>query len=216
MHNKLPPLAASLATLLIAATAQAADMTVTAKVFPSACSLNVGDGGTFDVGDISHSSLSAEGADTPIATNFMSFDLQCQAPTLIGLKTFDNRLGSAAEPENAADEPQFGLGVDHSGNKIGNYSLATYIPTINGAPGYLIYSTNNGQTWSSTWTNVFFQPNNTNYITSFTSVTETTPIAVDSVAGTLWARVEINDKAELDLSRVIEIDGLTTMELTYL
>lgn len=204
--------AAPFAALLWGNVAYAAsDLFITAKVIPSStCSISIDGGGMFDAGEIPLSSLADEGMDTGLQGGSLSFSIQCRNPILVGLKTIDNQLGSAVDGG-------FGIGYDHSGNKLGRYNLTMHTGIVNGSSGSFVESTDNGETWLTPSTSLRLSPDS-NHVSSFASSAGSAPIPVDSVTARLDAAIYITDKAGLDLdgTDAIPIAGSATLEMRYI
>lgn len=210
--------AAPLAALLLSNIANAAtnsDLSVTARVLPSACTLSLANGGVFDFDDMFASTLAASG-ETALPAKTQSYTISCTAATHVGLKVTDNQAGTSS----SQDSNSLGLGTDAAGNNIGYYAVHSLDnPVVNNSAGNYLTTSTNGAIWSLDNSSVTIVPLE-NFMFSFIIDSRPgplpSPIAITSVAGSFKVDVDIAPKSELDLTRVVNLNGSATLELVYI
>ncbi|WP_339482278.1 DUF1120 domain-containing protein [Pseudomonas sivasensis] len=209
---------ALLSLLLAAGTAiQAAsqvDLAVTGRLTPTACTPLLSNGAVIDYGKISRQDLNVDkGTRLPIKP--LQVSIACNGANRFALRMRDNRDGSAM----VNSEIYYGLGLDHSGNRIGLYSMA-FDPrqtTVDGST--LVYGTES-TTGGLAWRTANLNPINIgakSYL-GFTDIAGSTagPSAIQELTSTVQVETVINATQNLDLSRDIALDGLATLEVVYL
>ncbi|CAN0643631.1 DUF1120 domain-containing protein [Burkholderia cepacia] len=201
-------------TLSGAGVASAADLSVNGQIrLDGACSLALGNGGTFDLGTISHKDLK-EAEETylgPPSGLWISLGIHCQAPTKVALRMLDNRAGTSTSSVAWA----FGLGA--SGDKnVGWYSV--WVDRINGdgEPGlHQVRKSPGSQAWEAP-TVGWGWATRVSWLYSWAEQGQTLPQAFQDISGELELFAHIAPAKDLDLSQEIAIDGSATMELVYL
>jgi type 1 fimbria pilin len=214
---------AALATMLAAASfgahaAETADLAVQGMIRPSACNVSLSGNGTVDYGTISALTLS-ETAGTALPSRDFTLSVNCDAPTVIGFVTTDNRAGTVSNTAGRAtgalnDLHYYGVGaVD--GRNIGAYQIYRSTATADGSPVALFWSQNSGSTWSSTTDRDWGLPGIRTH--SWGATDATTPGAYSSIVQQFTLRLGIAPTSELPpLDNSIAIDGLATFTLVYL
>ena len=209
---------ALLSLLLAAGTAvQAAsqvDLAVTGRLTPTACTPLLSNGAVIDYGKISRQDLNVDkGTRLPIKP--LQVSIACNGANRFALRMRDNRDGSAM----VNSEIYYGLGLDHSGNRIGLYSMA-FDPRQTIVDGStLVYGTES-TTCGLAWRTANLNPINIgakSYL-GFTDIAGSTagPSAIQELTSTVQVETVINATQNLDLSRDIALDGLATLEVVYL
>ncbi|VEI65425.1 DUF1120 domain-containing protein [Serratia rubidaea] len=233
MQQSVCALAVLAATTLPAMAASTVDVRVIGTITPAACTPTLSGGGTVDYGAINPTTLSP--ADyTVLPEKTLDFSVTCDAPAKIALKVINGRPGSlAGSTENisgagpapagvqlfsVANTAAVGLGKDGSAN-IGGYGLRfvpgtvqadsvnvdplrTSDPTLaswgaGAASGSILY---NGPVLHNTW-----------------AATGTmTPVAFETLTAKFGVQAYLNHASELDLTKPVALDGLSTIELVYL
>lgn len=218
MHKLIFAAAAPLAAMLLSNTVHAAtnsDLSVTAKVLPSACTLSLGNEGVFNYGDMTPEILDADNSMTDMPPKTNSYSITCPTAMYIGFKTVDGREGT----DVGGMDFTYGMGTDADGTKIGYYSIFSDSgPVINNSVGDYVVSSNNGADWSFRGERVDLR-HNPSYIASFVlggRPGSATPTPVSSVTSNLWVVSYIVPKALLDLTRVVNLNGSATLELFYI
>ena len=121
------------------------DLAVTGLITPTACTPQLSDGAVIDYGKISQQDLKVDRS-TRLPVKPLHVNIACNAPNRFALRMHDNRDGSAM----VNSEIYYGLGLDHSGNRIGLYSM-TFDPlqTVvdSTAQAYGTESTTGGLAW---------------------------------------------------------------------
>lgn len=211
---------AMLATLVMSAAssvlaANTADLTVTGKITPVACTPNFVGGGTVDYGNINASTLSSS-KEVTLAAKDVAYSITCDASIVMATKWIDARRGTAYK--SAVVGSEFGLG-ESGGSKIGSYRILEKSKNLvaDGKPAALLSSWNNGA-WSPIGVSSLGQVHDAtgSERVSFAPSGTTVPGAYSTVSGKLTVEATIAPTSALDLSSDVQLDGLATMEVIYL
>ncbi|MGP2408157.1 DUF1120 domain-containing protein [Yersinia sp. 2545 StPb PI] len=221
---------AVLATTSLPAFAESVDVRVIGTITPTACTPVLTGGGTIDYGAI-HPNTLAKDAYTTLAEKQLDFTINCDAPAKVAVQVINYRVGTL--PDAAADTANggqpvtsvtifgtnsnyvAGLGL-HDNNKIGGYGMR-FVPgtyTADSAPVVSIYRPSPTSAWVVTSTGSIFSTATRG--ASWAAPGTTTPIAFTTLTGKLGVQAYINKASELDLTKPIALDGLTTIEIVYL
>ena len=190
------------------------DLAVTGLITPTACTPQLSDGAVIDYGKISQQDLKVDRS-TRLPVKPLHVNIACNAPNRFALRMHDNRDGSAM----VNSEIYYGLGLDHSGNRIGLYSM-TFDPlqTVvdSTAQAYGTESTTGGLAWRTANLNPISIGANS-YL-GFTDIAGSTagPSAIQELISTVKVEAVINATQNLDLSSDTRLDGLATLEVVYL
>ncbi|WNJ78480.1 DUF1120 domain-containing protein [Cedecea neteri] len=212
--------------------ADSVDIKVVGTISPTACTPSIAGGGTLDFGTIKTDSLDATGY-TALTTQESALTITCIAPTLVGVKAIDGRpnsiagvsasslAGGAAAPAalNWNGYNVVGLGQQDGTTAIGGYSL--YVKggnaTADNATVDVIVSEDAGHnTWSKPATLNLYGTGSTPRVLTVAATGTTSPLAFSNMTVNLGVQAYINEKAELDTSKAISLNGMTTIELDYL
>ncbi|NMX68594.1 DUF1120 domain-containing protein [Pseudomonas sp. WS 5059] len=199
---------------LPAAAASTVDLSVTGRITPTACTPLLSSGGLIDYGKISQQDLNLErGTRLPIKQ--LQVSIGCNAPSRFALRMRDNRDGTAT----VNSEIYYGLGLDHSGNRIGLYSMSfdprhTLVDST--ATVFGTESTTGGLAWRTANLNPI--DIGANSYLGFTDIQGSTagPSAIQELVSTVKVEAVINARQNLDLSRDTPLDGSATLEVLYL
>jgi hypothetical protein len=203
---------------------------VVGHIGPTACTPVLAGGGTIDYGNIQPSSLAAD-AFTVLEEKQLDFSITCDAPAKVAIKATSQRGDSAVKTDGTLTEMALvpgmfgatggagvvGLGLDGA-KGIGGYSirLAAGTMTADDVAVDSIQSTGNTTSWAKTSYGVLINTIASPRYASWAATGTTTPIAFTTLAGKLGVQAYINKASELDLTKPIALDGLTTLELVYL
>jgi len=223
-------LKALLLTTLVAASssafaAESADLAVRGTIRPSACNVELSGGGVLDLGTISATTLS-ETEGTRVAQRSMTMTVNCDAATMFGISTTDNRAGTVGATALAARgtdwraNAMMGLGTV-SGTSIGAYVV--YFPNDglvgDGSPIDGIYT--HGTTWAANFRDYGFgttgiaMPGIRTH--GFATRGETLPTAFSTVTQPLNIEVFVNSTDTLPaLTGGVPLDGSVTFQIQYL
>ncbi|NVZ68984.1 DUF1120 domain-containing protein [Pseudomonas costantinii] len=216
MNLHLMPVAALtlLGTYTLANAASTVELTVTGLITPMACTPVLSSGGLVDFGKISQKDLN-QATGTRLPLKYLTLTVSCNAPGRYALRMRDNRDGTA----HVNSEIYYGLGLDHSGNKLGVYSVSfdpkqTVVDDLSQIYG--TESTTGGLAWRTSNTNPIDIGSRS--LLGFTDVVGSTagPSAVQNLSSTLKLEAVINAKQNLDLSTDTPMDGSATLEVVYL
>lgn len=199
--------------------ANTADLKVIGKIIPSACTPTFSSGGVVDYGTIDGSTLSATAA-TPLGTKSIPYTVSCTSAMKIGLRFTDNRQSSVYSGGAQLDPNTtglFGLGMDGSA-KIGNYGILNNDDkTADGVSVSSIQTRDSGSTWIEvTKANGGYTSANPSIFYSFAQPGQNTPVAARLFTGAFDVYASVAPTSELDLSHEINLDGLATLEISYL
>ncbi|MBH1930374.1 DUF1120 domain-containing protein [Serratia rubidaea] len=229
MQQSVCALAVLAATTLPAMAASTVDVRVIGTITPAACSPTLSGGGTIDYGAINPTTLSA--ADyTVLEEKQIDFAITCDAPAKVAIKAINGRPGTAAGstegPGGFGGSPVpllgdsgnrvVGLGLDGTA-KIGGYAVAVKAGTVtaDGTVVASVQSLDNGTTWMASPAGSLGAYGSV-LLSSWATGGTTTPIAFENLAGKLAVQAYLNHASELDLTKPVALDGLTTIELVYL
>jgi hypothetical protein len=237
MLNQIQKTFCALAVLTagsLPAWAESVNLSVTGTIDPAACTPTLGSSGTVDYGRINANQLSADSY-TQLGTKEIDLTITCSAPAKVAIRAVNGRVGSLAAPSersaggtpapfilNNAIPSAVGLGLDGT-TKIGGYSVnlgSVTVEATNGNIGNILTLTalysSNGSDWNGvdTASTSLYRTNTDNYISW--GANQSTPAAFTTMATTLKVNAYINKSTELDLSKPVNLNGLTTIELVYL
>lgn len=233
MRNFVKQTACALAVLATSSAAMAAeslDIKVIGTITPAACVPTLSGGGTIDYGTIPPDSLKQD-AFTTLDEKQINFTITCDAPTKVAVTAKSGRGASAVQQSNGSlvdmstgnngmfdgiNISAVGLGLD--GDKgIGGYGLRLAIGTMvaDGTPVDSIQSDGNTTSWSKAQTGSMFSSTSQRYVSWAASGT-LEPVAFTTLTGKLGAQAYINKASELDLTKPVQLDGLSTLTLVYL
>ncbi|MEI2604189.1 DUF1120 domain-containing protein [Erwinia aphidicola] len=225
-----------LAMAVLASTATAAlaadsvDVRVIGTIVPASCTPSLSGGGTVDYGTIKADSLNATGY-TSLPEKQLDFSITCDAPAKVAIQGVNGRAGSMAGVTESANTTGtvpvaifgmsnvggVGLGMDGSA-KIGGYSIridkATAVADGNAVD--VISVTGGGQPWAKPAdSSLLFSPVWSRRV-SWSNPGSLAPVAFTTMTGKLGVQGYINQRSQLDLTKPVHLDGLTTIELIYL
>ena len=184
------------------------DLFVKGRILPASCDINVSND-TVDLGDMLASELSQDSVNTLGVDGKLDFVINCNAPTLVAMRSIDNRAGTALTD----DHESFGMGLDSAGNRIGRFKMYMNISTAFGLTSITSY--NGGAIWKS---GGFLSPGKGSLHgagANKNGVWELQPIT--SIAGNfVFTNMYLAPMKDLSLGDEVKIDGHATMELVYL
>ncbi|MEG5569403.1 DUF1120 domain-containing protein [Enterobacter bugandensis] len=221
---------AVLATASLPALAESVDVRVTGTITPVACTPTIAGGGTIDYGTIDPASISDTDY-TVLPEKQVDFSIACDAPAKIAIKAINGRPGTlagatesvsgGAAPVNlfgAINQGAFGLGLDGT-DKIGGYGIRIAQGTVqaDGTAVDNILRNTPTAAWISVGTGVgsLINASNVRHV-SWAASGSLDPIAFTNMTGKLGVQAYINKGSELDLTKPVTLDGLTTIELVYI
>lgn len=213
--------------------AESVDLTVTGTITPAACNPGLTGGGIIDYGVINPGTLSPT-ALTVLPIKTLTFSIACTAQVKVAITAINGRVNTAAgvvTPGTNSDgltpvtlfggttTGVAGLGLDSVNSaKIGGYAVRI-------DPGSVIADSNSVLSLRKTvaditWINDaesgdLYDPATTRMI-SWAAASTDFPVGITNLTGTLSVQAYLNNSTELSLNHVITLDGLTTLELSYL
>lgn len=236
MMNAIKKTACALAVLATTSTAvmaESIDVKVIGTITPPACKPTLGGGGTIDYGNIPVASLSNDTV-TILGEKQVDFSITCDAPAKVAVHAVGSKADTAT---NVIKSPTgydtftgtlfgvtslgvVGLGVS-DGKNIGGYGIRL-VPgsySVDGTDADTIVRKEVGGVWvlsKNYFAGSLFNTTYKDLQTSWAPKGQVIPMAFKTVAGKLGVQAYINKTSELDLSKPINLDGLTTLELVYL
>ncbi|NWC57323.1 DUF1120 domain-containing protein [Pseudomonas sp. Y39-6] len=190
--------------------ASSVDISVVGTIIPSACTPTLSDAGTVDYGKISINDFPRLGEMVlPAAT--INLEVTCDAPTLMAVRSLDNRAGTAAVQSPSHDPlTVYGLGLASGGQKIGRYELKMNDVTADEQPRVVIESIDK-ETWFAA-DNATWQPRWLRTVSNGNII----PVAVTTLKTDLMLSTVLAPKDSLPGEEEIQIDGSATLDVIYL
>lgn len=233
MMNAVKKTACALAVLATstAVMAESIDVKVIGTITPTACKPTLTGGGTIDYGTINPNTLKKDEF-TILAEKQIDFAITCDAPAKVAIAAKSGRGESAVNKDGKltvistdtgsalfgnSGVAAVGLGLD--GTKgVGGYALRLQAGTMqaDGKNVDSIQSNGNTTSWAKTEYGSMFNNTSSQRYASWAATGTLTPIAFTTLSGKLGAQAYINKASELDLTKPVKLDGLTTLELVYL
>ncbi|MEN5017012.1 DUF1120 domain-containing protein [Erwinia sp. Eh17-17] len=215
--------------------ADSVDVRVVGTIVPAACTPSFPSGAVVDYGTIKASSLN-QTSYTVLNEKAVAFAITCEAPTKVSLRAINGRPNTAPDSQDGsygfAVAPMgisllgksfplgvAGLGLDGS-KAIGGYAMALDNSSFK-ADGVAISPirqtfTNNPSVWSVSDGTLFPITVNQAPPISWALSGQLTPVAFTALSGQLRVQGFLNKVSEMDVSKPIHLDGLTTLEVNYL
>ncbi|CAI1644206.1 MULTISPECIES: DUF1120 domain-containing protein [Serratia] len=215
--------------------ADSVDLKVIGTITPVACTPTLSGGGTVDYGTIKADTLKADDY-TVLPMRTLDFSITCDGNAKVAVSAISGRPGTALGADEASNGAAtvpagvtlfgldsatqsvqaFGLGLDGT-NKIGGYGVKMALSNAK-ADSVVVDTLYRKDNPNSAWTKaasglISVQPYQ--HISWATTGT-LTPLAFKTLATTLDVQAYLNKTSGLDISKPIQLDGLATIELTYL
>jgi hypothetical protein len=205
-----------LASFFIMSPVLASDTTLTlaGQIIPSSCTLNIDGNGEFAYGDIDPVHLN-QSTQKWLWKKRQTLSVVCAEPTFAALNFFDNRADSAVNQSGFDPNEILGLGYDQAGRPIGGYYILPTTFQLNGAPAQYLASNDSGATWSHSFGGTLIV-NSPTYRLTWTAQGLYAPVAFTNATGFLDVVIGIVGRGDLDLTRIVNLDGSSTVELIYL
>ena len=220
---------AVLSTTSLPVMAAGVDIKVVGTIEPTACTLSLPTGASIDYDVIDPSLLSAT-AFTPLAEKQIDITLSCDAPAKMGLMAVNGRpatMAGATEGLSGAGRAPVslfgstttdgvGLGLDGT-DKIGGYGIRLVPGTVttDTDPADVITKGSAESVWAKSPTGTLYESTKLRH-TSWAAPGTVIPVAFKAMTGKIGVQAYINKKADLDVTKSIILNGLTTLELVYL
>lgn len=223
---------AVLAATTLPTMAASVDVRVVGAITPSACTPTLSGGGTVDYGVINPTTLSATDY-TVLPEKSVDFSITCTAPAKVAITPLNGRPGTVAGATEAAagwaltpvsllsleGAGVAGLGLSN-GEKIGGYAMKVEDLTTDGAAADVIRNMKGAgdANWVASGNHYgFFRNVGTVPFTVTAAAPGTlTSKAFTTLNGKLRVQAYLNKTSELNVANVVNLDGLTTIELIYL
>lgn len=192
------------------ASAQSTDVSITGRIFPGSCDIQLGSGGVADLGLINAAQLNAA-VPTDLEPVMLTLAVACESPMRFALEGIDNRN------ESSAYTRMYGLGLTPESERIGGAELMLGNVTADAAPAYGTASSDSGASWdaSSGASLSDLQPNQLRGFAKEQGVT-TGPAATTSLQGNLYVGTRIQPLEAIRLTDEVSISGSVTLNVIYL
>ena len=232
MRVQLKKSACALALLAATSTsAFAIDVRVIGSITPAACTPTLSGGGTVDYGVIRPAELTDD-AYTTLPVKTLAFAITCDAPAKVALHAINGRPDTAAGATGSSNSGDgsspvnlfgmhsngvVGLGLDGT-DKVGGYGIRITPGSVTADSNSVdsLRSLTSSINWvNDQWSGNFYDPVWSRQIT-WSATGTLLPVAFENLSGELAVQAYINHASELDLSKPINFEGLTTIELVYL
>ncbi|WP_338479708.1 DUF1120 domain-containing protein [Pseudomonas trivialis] len=216
MKQSLTMLAAAflLAAVSPAHASSSVDLSVKGLITPSACIPLLSDGGVVDHGKIAAKDLNKY-SNTQLPDATLRLTINCEAVTLIALKSTDNRHGtSIVHSPNYSEPSAFGLGLASGNRKIGGYMLKMLSSTAEGTPRGVIESVD-GKTWFDAPDGTVWQPGWMRTLSAATG-SAAMPLPMKVFSSDLNISTWIFHANYLPIAEEIPLDGNATLDVVYL
>lgn len=201
---------ASSAAIAPNAFAQSADLSITGKILPGACTVDLSNDGIADFGDIRSNSLETD-TSTQLDPVDLTMNVSCDSAVRFALQGVDNTGDSSYTAFH------YGLGRTVDDEKIGSATIGLKDVSIDTANGFATTSYDGGASWSSSVTG---SPARipTDGMLGFAGEQGVTtgPSAIQNMQGTLEVKAFIAPTAGLTITGEVLINGSATLNLNYL
>lgn len=196
------------------------DIKVAGQIVPPGCVPTVAGGAVFDYGGIKAASLALDDY-TILSAKNLKFTIVCDNPMKVAFKAVDQRKASVVQTIGKSllgrviddkSDILFGLGVDGTRN-IGAFAMNIIGMWADGVRAGSIVSVDSGSTWASD--NHMWLYSSDNKL-SAASLDKSTPVPFTILTGQISLQAALNKGSELDLSKITNLDGLTTIQMIYL
>lgn len=192
------------------AAAQSAELTITGRITPAPCSIELGNGGVADLGDILVKDLKDDDM-TSLEMVTLSLKISCESPVRFALQGIDNTNGSSPT------EGRYGLGLTPADEKIGDARVTIKDNTADGVQAFATQSADGGGKWSGSGnggTGEVYMDRLRGWNKEANSEAGPAPIAL--LLATLRVEARIQPASSLTLDREVPINGNVTLDLIYL
>ncbi len=206
--NMQPHLFVALLTLSFAGPTWAAaivDITVTGRLTPDACHVELSEEGVVDHGKIPAHALSSDEF-TVLPSRFLELSVRCARPMLFALVGVDNRSESALTPD------LYGLGrnIHAPAERLGSVALSYLNPQGDAQPMQVLISADNGETWTPS-------PNaEPKAYVGFALQGDRQPDFIRQLTARLHVETFISFSNYLTLDQEVPLDGSIVLDLRYL
>jgi hypothetical protein len=195
-----------LTAMVEAHAASAVDLTVTGRVTPDACHVELSHDGTVDHGRIASHSLNADEF-TVLPVQTLGLRVQCARPMLFALVGIDERADSSSAPDYF-----YGLGrnIHVPEERLGSVALAYRNAVGDTQAMQVLASRDNGESWSQ-------EPNAyPRAYMAFAPAGDRQPDFISQLIVQLQVSTAINFSRYLTLDQEVPLDGAIVLDLRYL
>lgn len=193
--------------------ASSVDLSVRGSITPAACTPALSGGGVVDHGKISRKDLNQSNKPTELPLATLRLSIECSAPTMVAIKSRDNRAGSSGE--DTIGQPNFGLGLVGD-KKVGWYLLKTANGQADGVDRPVIESSD-GVSWSdATHPGLIWQVNSMRTLSASLG-SDAAPLPSRAMAMDIQVQTTISRTQHLPpLDQEFPLDGSATLDVVYL
>ncbi|WP_314104835.1 DUF1120 domain-containing protein [uncultured Stenotrophomonas sp.] len=200
---------ASSAAIAPTAFAQSADLSVTGRIFPGACVVELGNGGNADLGDIRLDTLQVD-INTVLDDVDLPMSVTCDSAVRFAFQGVDNT------PDTAINALQYGLGLTSADEKIGSARLGLVDVTVDGEEGQPRTSDDGGVNWVIHAYPEYAHIGKDHLLGFSAAGPNASPAAIENLQGTLKIRATIAPTSALTVTDEVLINGSATINLFYL
>ena len=200
---------ASSAAIAPTAFAQSADLSITGRIFPGACVVELGNGGVADLGDIRLDALQTD-ITTVLDDVDINMTVACESAVRFALEGVDNSHDSSIAPSH------FGLGFTPAEEKIGSARLGFVDVTADGEAPHALKSGDGGESWTIELFPQAASIGKGNLLGFAVGDDKRQPTAIKNLQGTVKVRATIAPTSELTVTDDVPVQGSATINLTYL
>lgn len=204
--------------------ADSVDVKVGGTIVPPACVPAVSGGAVFDYGAIKAASLAKDDY-TMLPQKSLTFTLTCDSPMKVAFKSLDARKGTQIPAPDSFPQITTLSGLGSVDNKnVGCYQMninADFIKVDGVSSAYnVIRSNDKGKTWMAaasdynSW--LFLMDDGYYYSIASKNGGDNLPVPLTTMSGTINMSAALNKASELDLTKLINLDGQTTLQIVYL
>lgn len=190
--------------------AQSTDVSVTGVIHPGSCDVQLGSGGTVDLGTLNTANLNTD-TPTDLAPVSMTLGVTCDSPMRFALEGIDNRHESSVYTQ------MYGLGLTPETERIGGAQLSVGDAKADDVAAYGTQSVDSGTTWDASSADPLSAiiPNALRGFTTEQGVS-TGPSPITSLQGNLVVGIRIQPTDVMRLTGEVDITGNVTLNVIYL
>ena len=195
--------------------ASSVDVNVKGSITPAACTPALSGGGVVDHGKISRKDLNQGNVPTALPVATLRLSVECAAPTMVAIRSSDNRAGTSGEGGIPGMAENFGLGLVDD-KKVGWYMLKTANGQADGVDRPIIESST-GTSWSdATHPGLIWQVNSMRAL-STSAGSDAAPVPLRAMAMDVHVDTFIVRLQSLPpLGEQFPLDGSATLDVVYL
>lgn len=191
---------------------ESTELSITGLILPSSCTVELGNDGNADLGEINAINLNHD-TFTDLVRTTISLSVACEAEVRYAFFATDNVPAS-----NAYNVDYYGLGMTAGQKKIGGAKIYIENVTLDGVPGFGTQSYNNGGSWTDAGNVPVGNILNRNQLRGYSWVQGSRygPTPVKNLVGRLEIAPRIQATTALAIDDDTPIRGSVALNLFYL